>query len=110
MDASKLLYNLTDREMEVAHLACKSDKEIGLELGITVATVKTHLSNIRSKMGLQSKFEIAYMIELIVRLDDYGGNASVSLESDPGLGLVYKLAVAFVKAYDQVIGSSASSL
>ena len=52
-------YGLTFRELTVLHLvaAGKSDKEIGLELGISPLTASKHLSNILAKMGAGSRTE-----------------------------------------------------
>src|SRR5579875_358379 len=46
--------NLTNRELEVlqAIVAGKSNKEIAFGLGISEATVKTHINNILSKLGV----------------------------------------------------------
>lgn len=49
--------NLTARELEV--LQCivggKSNRDIGIELSITEATVKTHINNILSKLGVSDR-------------------------------------------------------
>ncbi len=52
-------YGLTFRELTVLHLvgAGRSDKEIGLELGISPLTAHKHLSNIRAKMSVASRTE-----------------------------------------------------
>jgi DNA-binding NarL/FixJ family response regulator len=51
--------SLSERELEVLSLAAKglSNKDIAGELRITVRTVKAHLSNIFSKMGVASRTE-----------------------------------------------------
>jgi two-component system NarL family response regulator len=53
--------NLTARELEV--LKCivggRSNKEIGSELSITEATVKTHVNNILSKLGVSDRTQAA---------------------------------------------------
>lgn len=48
---------LTKRETEVFRLAGdgRSVTEIGLELGITANTVKTHLIGVRRKIGVPTK-------------------------------------------------------
>jgi len=53
------LDQLTKRELEVLRLAAKgmSNREIALELSISVRTVQTHLSNIFSKLGVGSRIE-----------------------------------------------------
>lgn len=55
-------YNdLTTREREVLHLVAggRANKEIGHELGITERTVKTHISNIFSKLELSDRTQAA---------------------------------------------------
>ena len=56
----KELARLTPREREVMELLLqdKSNQEIAAALFITVATVKTHVSNILSKLGLRSRYEL----------------------------------------------------
>ena len=53
------LNQLTKRELEVLKLAAKgmSNREIALELSISVRTVQTHLSNIFTKIGVGSRIE-----------------------------------------------------
>ncbi len=52
-------YGLTFRELTVLHLvgAGRSDKEIGLDLGISPLTAHKHLSNILAKMRVASRTE-----------------------------------------------------
>lgn len=52
---------LTPREAEVLRLLAegKSNKEIGAELVIGIKTVKTHVSNILSKLGVSSRTQAA---------------------------------------------------
>ena len=52
-------YGLTFRELTVLHLvgAGRSNKEIGLELGISPLTASKHVSNILTKMGAASRTE-----------------------------------------------------
>jgi DNA-binding CsgD family transcriptional regulator len=52
-------YRLTLRELTVLHLvgAGRSDKEIGLELGISPLTASKHVSNIFAKMNVASRTE-----------------------------------------------------
>ena len=52
-------YGLTFRELIVLHLvaAGRSNKEIGVELGISPRTAQTHLGNILGKMGAASRTE-----------------------------------------------------
>jgi DNA-binding NarL/FixJ family response regulator len=52
-------HQLTERELEVLQSAARglSNREMALELSISVRTVQTHLSNIFSKMGVGSRIE-----------------------------------------------------
>ncbi len=52
---------LTGRELEIVRLvaARRSNKEIGSALGISARTASTHLSNIFSKLGVESRGELA---------------------------------------------------
>ena len=52
---------LTDREAEVLRLLAlgKANKEIARELTISETTVKTHVSNILAKLGLNSRTQAA---------------------------------------------------
>jgi len=53
----KLDNSLTDRELEVLFAVAKGErsKEIAYKLGITERTIKAHLSNIYSKLGVDSR-------------------------------------------------------
>lgn len=53
--------SLTDRELEVLKLVALggSNKSIAKELGISEATVKTHVSNMLAKLGLRSRTQAA---------------------------------------------------
>jgi DNA-binding CsgD family transcriptional regulator len=52
---------LTDRELEVARLVAvgRTNQEIRAELFLSLSTVKTHLTNIQSKLGVRNRVEIA---------------------------------------------------
>lgn len=57
---------LTNREWEVYHLVIggKSNTEISIELQVGVSTVKYHVSNILSKLGVRNRSEaIAYAVQ-----------------------------------------------
>lgn len=60
-ESSDNLESLTGRETEVLKLIAggMSNKEIALELGIGEKTVKTHVSNILSKLGVFSRTQAA---------------------------------------------------
>ena len=65
---------ITERELEVLKLAARglSNRDIALQLGISVRTVQTHLSNVFNKMGVGSRTE-AVMLGLrqgIITLED----------------------------------------
>jgi two-component system NarL family response regulator len=53
--------DLTAREMEVLELIVRgrSNKEIGTQLGISEATVKSHINNILSKLGVTDRTQAA---------------------------------------------------
>ena len=53
--------DLSARELEVARLVAAglSNRAIAADLFVSVATVKTHVSHILSKLGLQSRVQIA---------------------------------------------------
>lgn len=55
------LGDLSDREAQVAALVsqAKSNEEIAAELQIAPNTVKTHIRNIQSKTGHQSRISLA---------------------------------------------------
>lgn len=52
---------LTSRELDVAREVArgKSDREIGRALGITWITARNHLANIRAKLGMSNRTQIA---------------------------------------------------
>lgn len=55
--------SLTDRELEVLNLAAtgKGDKEIAVELSVSLHTVKTHIRNILAKLQVSNRREAARM-------------------------------------------------
>jgi len=55
---------LSSRELEVARLVAAglTDKEIGRALKVTARTAETHLANIRNKLGLRSRSEVAVWV------------------------------------------------
>ena len=70
---------LTARETDVLRLVAggKANKEIAFELGIGEKTVKTHVSNVLSKLGVQSRTQAAlYAAKAgIVSTDSIGSGA-----------------------------------
>ncbi len=71
-DAPDLWAKLTKREKQVARLASSglSDVEIGAELSITDRTVGNHLYKIYSKLEINSRRELKYLLRQIE--DDSG--------------------------------------
>jgi DNA-binding NarL/FixJ family response regulator len=57
---------LTEREMEVLHWLAKGtpNKEIAKEIGVSQATVRAHVSNILSKLGLENRSQaVLYAVQ-----------------------------------------------
>ena len=52
-------FNLTNRELDVMHLLCneRTNAEIAVDLSISLSTVKTHISNIMSKLSVRTRTE-----------------------------------------------------
>ena len=86
-------YGLTFREFTVLHhvAAGKSDKEIGMELGISPLTAQKHVANILSKMEAVSRTEAGVRAEREGLLDELvpahrradGGPATPGREDEP---------------------------
>ena len=59
---------LPPRQAEIAkHILCgRSDKQIANEMGISVATVRTHLDRLLGKFGLDDRVEL--LLYLLARL------------------------------------------
>jgi DNA-binding NarL/FixJ family response regulator len=55
---------LTPREREIVHLVAegRSNKEIGLQLGVTEGTVKMHLHNIYQKLSVNNRTALAAFV------------------------------------------------
>ena len=55
-----LQHKLSRREMDIAYAVCQclSNKQIGEKLFISEKTVKTHISNILSKMGMKDRMQL----------------------------------------------------
>ena len=55
----RMLVQLSPREVDVLRLVAKgmSNKEIGAKLGVVEGTVKIHVANIFSKMGVSDRTE-----------------------------------------------------
>lgn len=60
----QLLDSLSTREMEVAQLISRgtTNAEIAEKLGISLTTVKSHVSKIQSRLGLRNRVEIAALL------------------------------------------------
>jgi DNA-binding NarL/FixJ family response regulator len=70
---------LTERETEVLRLLAKgkANKEIASELIIGIKTVKTHVSNILSKLGVTSRTQAAlYAVRVGLVSEDELGQAT----------------------------------
>jgi two-component system, NarL family, response regulator LiaR len=69
---------LTEREMEVLRLVALglANKQIANELGIGDGTVKTHVSSVLGKLGLQSRTQAAlHAVRIgLVRADEIGAS------------------------------------
>ncbi|KAB1643099.1 helix-turn-helix transcriptional regulator [Gulosibacter chungangensis] len=63
-EAQRLLDRLTERERQVAEQLAKgrSNPQIADSLVVSVATVRSHISNILRKLGLSSRAEVARLI------------------------------------------------
>jgi DNA-binding CsgD family transcriptional regulator len=58
---SHAVVRATDREREILELVCRgrSDKEITVALGISLGTLRTHLSRLFLKTGLHGRTALA---------------------------------------------------
>jgi DNA-binding CsgD family transcriptional regulator len=68
-------YQLSAREKEVVKLLLqgKSNKEIGLALGVSVSTVEFHLKNVYRKLGVKSRTEAILQLGKSTGGDGIGG-------------------------------------
>ncbi len=64
-DARRRLATLSDRELEVAHAIAegKANAAIGTELSMSLATVKTHVSHVLSKLEADNRVQIALLVQ-----------------------------------------------
>lgn len=64
-DAKSLWRKLTAREQQIARLAAQrlSDAEIAARLVLSEKTVRNHLSRVYSKLGINSRHEIKYVLK-----------------------------------------------
>ncbi|WCC80217.1 response regulator transcription factor [Cutibacterium equinum] len=69
--AAKQLSQLTDRERDIAIEAAKglSNSEIGERLYLAAGTVKSHLANIQTKLGMSNRVQVAVLVERAGLLD-----------------------------------------
>ena len=58
-------YNISPREQEVLLLLLqgKSNNEIGETLYVSRNTIKTHIRNIYTKLGVNNRYELIYMLK-----------------------------------------------
>lgn len=77
-----LVKDLTHREQEVYHLIgrMKSNREIALQLGITLRTVQIHVERIAEKLGLRSRTEVAVRAALEIEPDAHGWSALSTID------------------------------
>ncbi len=61
----KKKYNLSDREIEVALLVLEgyNNQKIAQQIYLSVPTVKTHVSNVFKKTGVQNRFELMSLLK-----------------------------------------------
>jgi DNA-binding NarL/FixJ family response regulator len=61
------LHTLTSRETHVASLAARghSNKLIAYELGLSEATIATHVARAKSKLGVHSRVQLASVVSLL---------------------------------------------
>lgn len=66
---SPVLDSLTDRELEVALLVGKgyTNQEIADQLMVSLATVKTHLSSVMTRLGTTNRTQAALMVDRALR-------------------------------------------
>lgn len=66
-DIKKSWHTLTDREKEVARLAAQrlKDAEIAEQLFLSQKTVGHHLSSILRKLGIDSRHDIKYIVQVV---------------------------------------------
>jgi DNA-binding CsgD family transcriptional regulator len=66
---------LTAREADVARLVADGARnaEIGCRLGMSLATVKTHLTQVYAKLGVRSRTQLAILLRMYADLDDRPG-------------------------------------
>jgi DNA-binding NarL/FixJ family response regulator len=64
LDIGCLIASLSPRELEVAALASKgcTAREIGQHLHLSPRTVETHVARIYSKLGINSRVELALVM------------------------------------------------
>lgn len=61
----KNIFNITDKESDIIQLIVNGSttKEISEEAGITESTVKTHLTNIYNKFGVDNKIQLLHQLK-----------------------------------------------
>ena len=65
MNRLRIEYKLTGRESEIINLLLngRSNREIADNLGITMNTIKRHITNIYNKLTVNSKIELLYLLK-----------------------------------------------
>lgn len=63
------LEELSRREQEIANILYKTNKEIGMELGLTEHTVKNYFYRALKKMNAKNRTELLYLINKASQID-----------------------------------------
>ena len=65
MKQLKTLYQITDREADVMQLIISglTNKEIADHLNIAERTIKTHITNIYNKLGVDNKIQLLHLLK-----------------------------------------------
>ncbi len=74
---------LPPRQAELArHILCgRSDRQIAGEMGISMATIRTHLRRLLAKYGLSDRVEL--LLYLLARLREVGDRSDNAAERRP---------------------------
>ena len=61
----KIIYKITDRESEIIQdiIYGMTNKEISNELSISERTIKTHITNIYNKLGIDNKIQLINLLK-----------------------------------------------
>jgi DNA-binding NarL/FixJ family response regulator len=58
---------LTPREKQIAYLAAQglTNRQIGVETGLSINTISNHLKRVYAKLGVQSRTELAWRLQYL---------------------------------------------